>query len=214
MIETTKASKYAEPSTTVYLKYEGNIGSGDYGVVHRTLASTREGMEHATHLAYKLYMWGSYEKFIRHSLRMHDYFKKYGLQVPPTYRATSEGILMTDLTENGERLVLSMNDNSMKIKNLKYCNQNLLDSFKNVNLDQVYQDYLPELSKVNAAGILFESAGCWFLVLSKSNEYSVVHTDFDEVKIAKEKKDRKAINEELLEDFIWHLSMLQRSING
>jgi len=212
MVECTLASKYGELPTPVYLKYGENIGSGGFSVVYRTIASTRQEMSHTASLAHKLYKWGSVEKYIKHSQEMHTYFKECGLQVPPTYRETPDGLLMTDLTEKGKQLVLSINDSSTKVNNLKYSKQDLLEAFRNLNLFQLRREYLSDFSKANDAGILFGSAGCWFLVLSELNEYRLVHADFDEVTVTKRNKDKEALNEEWLQQFMYRLLLMQETV--
>ena len=87
------------------------IGEGTDGIIFRIVTHFQnEYSEKLRGFVYKIFR-DPKEK--DDSVRIFNYLKSLHnphIHIPPTYRATENGTLMTDLTDNGKNLVLSAND--------------------------------------------------------------------------------------------------------
>ena len=208
----TEAHHYQDRSIMVNLQLDGYLGNGNEAQVFRTYATvSHDENERTIPLALKLYKIDK-EDEIPGNMNVYEFLKDNGFNVPPTFRKVEDGILMTDLSEEGRNLVLSMSDTVEKISSKVPFPADGLEAFKVFDLDSLRADYEKELQRASMLGVGFLTFDCWMLVVAPERRYSLQHTDFSFVYIDKFKRNSYRKNAKEFDSFISHMKYLQGSI--
>lgn len=164
------------------------LGEGTMGRVHR-FSVGRRGKP-------PIEMAGKTMDDLPHSQTVNDVLKVYSRMrklphaseyVLPTFRATEEGYISTDLTDGGQNLVLSWNDVTErgieKLKEIQAVNPELIDLFLEMDLGKSWKTEFEEKAQMIAnetadANIRVAGDGC-FMVLYPDGEYRIVVGDMD-----------------------------------
>lgn len=172
-ISDTEANE--SPRTQVYqINHIQQIGSGMEGIVYRVSIADSAGQTET--LVLKRLSEPVHAPELKDT---YDLAKKAGLPVPDTFVVANEGLLMSDLSDNGQNLVLSLND--LKRSNLDRLQQTqpqLMATFSRLDLNNLDTSIRQIDQLAKAANLTIDNSDAWFFVMKPSGEMRLVLTDF------------------------------------
>lgn len=201
--ETLHAVKVNDESSLIWLTHGNYIGEGKEGQVHRARLSWKTSKDHVIERGF-IYKTLDFPEDAESLQMIHHVCQDAGLPVVRTYRIaveddlTIKGILMTDLTEGGKKVVISQ-------ESFRYNNNNLLskgyEGFKkkfmslNFSKSGPLGHRLEEYARIAAShGILLTQADAWFLQLGLEGEAQLKLGDFGSLGVGEKGVDGNYIN--------------------
>ncbi|GEM_PF-3982498 len=152
------------------------LGGGAEGEVRRVVTTIEKG----TRVKERILVHKKFEHLadIEKHMQKYDALKKLRLPVPETFRKTDDGILMTDLTDNGQNLVLSYNDlNRKKIYHLRQTYPQLFEKYDTIDLTKLSETTINSIQIAAQHGIEFTNIDPWMFVMRPDGTYGFIITD-------------------------------------
>lgn len=112
--------------------------------------------------------------------------KRAGLPVPETFKPSTHGIVMSDLTENGSALVISVNDLTWpKLESLRHDYPELMQVFDTTDISALEKIAESIGMQAMRAGLECKNNDCLFLIIKKTEPAKLIIGDFGNVKESK-----------------------------
>lgn len=169
------ANRETQPSIREYQieSYE-KIGSGMEGVIYRVQIKNSEGIIEP--YALKVLTEPVYSPELKDK---YELAKNAGVPVPDFFEVSNKGILMTDLSDNGQNLVLSFNDfKASRLNDLRYKQPELMATFAEQDISTLKPIVEKLARQASEANIDINHEDAWFFVMKPTGEMSIVLTDF------------------------------------
>ncbi len=164
-----------QPSVREYKieNYE-KIGSGMEGVIYRVQIKNKEGVVEP--FALKVLSEPVYSPELKDK---YELAKNAGLPVPELFEVSDKGILMSDLSDNGQNLVLSFNDfKASRLDDLRYKQPELMATFAQQDISSLKPLIEKFARQASEANIDINHEDAWFFVMKPTGEIGLVLTDF------------------------------------
>jgi len=190
------------------------LGSGAEGQVRRVSTIVeRNGKYREVNLVHKKF---EHPADIKKHMEVYRELQRLGLPVPSTFRETSDGILMTDLTDNGRNLVLSYNElNRKRLYFLKQKVPQLFDKFNSLDLSKIIESMQTLIEKASLNEVNFDNVDTWTFIMKPDGTYSFILNDLLNIKLHETPSDRlKNENLRTFETFAFMLEWSQETIDS
>lgn len=164
------------------------LGGGAEGVVRRVVTRVEKGGRTKE----RVLVHKKFENLpdIEKHMERYDALKKLGLPVPETFRRTDDGVLMTDLTDNGQNLVLSYNDlNRKKMYRLRHTHPQLFEKYDAIDLTKIPAATTSAIQVAAEHGIEFDNIDPWMFVMEPDGSYRFIITDMLNVNLNSSSKN-------------------------
>lgn len=109
--------------------------------------------------------------------------KRAGIPVPDVFRPSTHGVVMSDLTENGTALVLSINDmKRSRLDELRSTNPKLMQLFDHTNISELETQATDISTRAMDAGLECSNEDSLFLIIKDGIPPRLILGDFGNVK--------------------------------
>lgn len=163
------------------------LGAGMEGVVYRVQIKNQEGKIEP--YALKILTEPVYSPELKDN---YELAKQAGLPVPERFDVSNRGILMTDLSDNGRNLVLSINDlKASHLEDLRHEYPELMKTFSQQDIQSLKKEMWELAKKASEAHLLIDHEDAWFFVMEPNGKMRLVLSDFLHLK----KTDRSSFSE-------------------